>query len=108
MKSEKCSNCSANLSLDDNLKTLTCPYCGSVKYLEEADKIQATPVVKEIEYAVEKSQSTNEHIPARPTINGWLCFFLLLCYFWPCIIYLAIIESKQKKWDAKYKKDKNQ
>lgn len=107
MKSEKCTNCSANLSLDDNLKTLTCPYCGSVKYLEDTDKIQATPVVKEVTFNIEKPTNTST-IPARPKVNGWLCLLLFLSYFWPGIIYLAIIDSKQKKWDAKYKKDKNQ
>ena len=104
MKSVKCNNCNANLSLDENLKTLTCSYCGSVKYLEETDKIKSENYQPTVSKSVEESVSDST-VPARPKVNGWLCLLLFMCYFWPGIVYLAIIESKQKKWDAKYKKN---
>ena len=103
VKNIKCNNCSANLSLDDNLRTLTCPYCGSVKYFEE-DKSPNEELYKS-KLTVE-SLTNSSYIPPRPKVHVLLAIVLFCSYFWPGVIYLCIINSQQKKWDNQYKNKK--
>lgn len=104
VKNLKCSNCSANLSLDDNLKTLTCPYCGSVKYFDEDPTSPEHTLYKE--KLVVESEENNTYIPPRPKANFLLTIILLCMYFWPGLIYLILIGHAKKKWDQKYSNNK--
>ena len=96
----KCKNCNANLSLDENLKTLTCPYCGSVRYFDE----KKDPTIQLYNEKLIVEDSVNERIPPRPTINLFVATLLFLSYVFPGIIYLIIVIQQQIAWDKKYNK----
>lgn len=98
MQTIKCSCCSANVKLPENSNTTICPYCGSSIILNENEKVITETNSKEVNKNVYNAGT----IPPRPKAKVWVTVLLFL-YFWPGIIYLCIIDSKQRKWDEQYK-----
>lgn len=99
MQTIKCSCCSANVKLPENSNTTVCPYCGSSIILNENEKVVAEQKSKEVNINIHNAGS----IPPRPKVKVWLAILLFIMEIWPGIIYLCIIDSKQRKWDEQYK-----
>lgn len=116
MKSIKCPNCGAYVSINESKNVGICEYCSTPLVFEKTlsdvnDKSNNTQTIINNYYntpnpnidiknhslqSVEKSH--------RPEVNVLVAFILCCFYIWPGLIYIFSIKSAQKEWDKRHKK----
>ena len=92
MKSKKCESCGATFVAG---KTV-CDYCGSVFDDEMPKPAPATPPQPQPQPVVIQQPKMAKN-QTKPKFNIILFAFLLMCGFWPAMIYLIYILNKQSK-----------
>ena len=111
MKKAKCTNCGANIEVDESKEAGICKYCGSAYITENAIKNynttitntsnnNANTIVNNYYNAPFKAQANEvRYIPPRPTINIFIATILCCLYLFPGLIYISVIKNKQREWD---------
>ena len=99
MATIKCTGCGANISLDGTKRSVKCAYCGTVytddKYVEPKPSLFGS-------VQPQSTVTTGQDLSGRPKVNiGIFCLLFLLLGWIPGVIYLAVVNSKQKEWDRK-------
>ena len=98
MKLYKCPGCGANIYNDKNKDINRCEYCNTPFATDEPEaKAKTSSVAQNI-----VKTSVYVEKPPRPRLNIFLTIFLFWFYFFPGLIYVASVKSKQKAWDEKY------
>ena len=106
MKSAKCPNCGANITVDETKDANICEYCNS-PFVTEKAIVQTNNTTTNNAQTINNyyaSKETNIRIPKkpRPVLNVGLAIVLCLFYIFPGVIYISYVKSKQKEWDDKY------
>ena len=114
MKKAKCTNCGANIEVEENKEAGICHYCGCAYIAEKAiEKYEAsvsnlstnnanTIVNNYYNMPAYNNEKRIQYVPPRPKINVGLAVLLCFFYFFPGIIYIGVIRGKQEKWDEQY------
>ncbi len=104
MATIKCSGCGANISLDGTKRSVKCAYCGTTytddKYVEPKPSLFGSNISVSVQ--PQSAVTTGNNINGRPKVNvGIFCLLFFILGWIPGVIYLAIVNSKQKEWDAR-------
>ena len=119
MKNAKCTNCGANIEVNENSDAGVCKYCNAAYVTEKAIELynsnvsnsstnNANTIVNNY-YNGPATQAVQENkvqyvrfAPPRPKINVGLAVFLCFFYIIPGAIYISSVKKKQEEWDEKY------
>lgn len=117
MKNAKCTNCGANIEVDETKEAGVCKYCNSAYVTEKAIQNYNTNVTNNATNnaqtivnnyytaaPVQENVRIKKIIPTepRPKINVGLAILLCWLYIIPGIIYIGSVRNKQREWDEKY------
>lgn len=120
MKNAKCTNCGANIEVDENSDAGVCKYCKSAYVTEKAIEMynssiannatnNANTIVNNYYNAPAQPQVVKQkkvqyvHVaPPRPKMNIGLAVILCFCGFYPGIAYIAVMKYRQSLWDKQY------
>lgn len=119
MKNAKCTNCGANIAVDENSDAGVCKYCNSAYITEKAIKNynssvsntatnNAQTIVNNYHNGAQtQGQQINNInvIEPRPKINVGLAILLCWLYIFPGVIYIGYVKNKQREWDEKYRRN---
>lgn len=116
MINAKCTNCGANLEVDENQEAGICRFCNSAYITEKAiQNFNNTTTNNSTNNAQTIVNNYYNSAPAqpqkivrqvitepRPKIKIGLAIILFFFYIFPGFIYILNVKSKQEKWDKKY------
>ena len=113
MKSAKCPNCGANITVDESKDAGICEFCQTPFITEKAISFvnntsnNAQTIINNY-YTAPTPANTNEKttihhiVPPRPRVKLWLAIILCYFYIFPGIIYINSVKKQQKDWDIRY------
>jgi len=111
MKNAKCTNCGAQLQVDEENDEGVCPYCNSIYKTESAIKMYTNSTTNNAgvinnyynQPGKEQVQKVVQlQVEPRPQIKTGLAILGFIFYIIPGIIYIMYVKSKQAEWDKKY------
>ena len=110
MKNAKCTNCGANIEVDEKSDAGICPYCKSAYITEKAVSLYSNTTTNNAgvinNYYTQPSPQVQKVIQLRaeprPKINVGLAILGFIFYIFPGVLYIAYVRKKQDEWDSKY------
>ena len=118
MEIAKCTSCGANIKVDENKDAGVCPFCNTAYITKTAienfntnntTNNSGTIINNYYGYSQQPiAEKIDNKIPPRPEINIVLAIIGFWFYIFPGILYISNIKKKQKEWDNKYSKNKDQ
>ena len=116
MKNAKCTNCGANIEVDEQKEKGICKYCNAEYVTEKAIQnvgVSATNNANTIvnnyyTASAQPQQNVNTVVSRvvvaepRPKLKVGLAVLLCWLYIIPGVVYICLVKSKQKEWDRMY------
>lgn len=113
MKSAKCPNCGANISVDESKDAGICEFCNTPFVTDKALSIvnntsnNAQTIINNYYNVPNPTNSANNPVAQdtetpRPKVNIWIAIFLFYLYIFPGIIYICSVKKQQEEWDEKH------
>lgn len=110
MKNAKCTNCGANIEVNENTEAGICPYCKSAYSTEKAiamyynSSTTNAGVINNYYSSPTPQVQKVIALPAepRPKLKIGLAILGFIFYIIPGVLYISYIKKKQAEWDSKY------
>lgn len=93
----KCPNCGAGITYNEDKTEAKCLYCNSKFELDKANPQPQTANIKDLQVEYEEVKTK------RPRVNIFILWVLFMTFPPFAIFYLVSQIIKQKNWDDKYR-----